>query len=253
MSSRARILQQMGALLTCSEIQGLINRLSGEATLSQALVCVRRAKAPTVRRLIEGLGLPSLGVRSQGREYLVEMLSAMVGAKEKAPVVSPVWTAPELLATGGPLNSARDDLVRGARLSVVCSTYNFHRSSSLWEALCEVSGRAGMSVKLYVDTSVADGRPSTGKLTTREIARELGNARVYRTKSFSPSLPPVCNHAKFIAIDHRLIVVTSANFSGSAETSNVELGLRVEDPALVRGIEKQMAIFEETIYERVVL
>lgn len=47
--------------------------------------------------------------------------------------------------------------------------------------------------------------------------------------------------------------MTSANFSGSSEISNAELGLRVEDPALMRSIEKQMAIFEETIYERIVL
>lgn len=83
----------------------MINRLLGVETLSQALVCVSRAKAPTMRRLIEGLGLSFLGVHSQGREYLVEMLSAVVGAKEKV-LVSSVWTAPELLATGGPLNSA---------------------------------------------------------------------------------------------------------------------------------------------------
>lgn len=98
-----------------------------------------------------------------------------------------------------------DDLVRGARLSVVCSTYNFHRSSSLWEALCEVSRRARMSVKLYVDTSVADGGPSAGKLATREIARELGGAQVYQTKSF-----PSC--LQYVIIQSLLLLTTGQSW-----------------------------------------
>ena len=43
----------------------------------------------------------------------------------------------------------------------------------------------------------------------------------------------------------------SANFSYSAEERNVELGLRLDDPALAHSVEKQMRDLEETVYEPV--
>jgi phosphatidylserine/phosphatidylglycerophosphate/cardiolipin synthase-like enzyme len=73
---------------------------------------------------------------------------------------------------------------------------------------------------------------------------------VYRTRPGADGARPR-NHAKFIAVDHASILVTSANFSASAETGNVELGLRVDDPDLVRGVERQMRAFEDHLYERV--
>ncbi|WP_051987830.1 phospholipase D-like domain-containing protein [Janibacter hoylei] len=59
----------------------------------------------------------------------------------------------------------------------------------------------------------------------------------------------VRTHAKFFAIDHRTLVITSANFSKSAEFHNVELGLRIDDPALTASIESQMQNLEQYIYE----
>jgi phospholipase D/transphosphatidylase len=61
----------------------------------------------------------------------------------------------------------------------------------------------------------------------------------------------VTSHAKFLSIDHRFLLVGSANFSFSAEERNVELGLRLDDPALAHSVEKQMRDLEETVYERV--
>jgi phosphatidylserine/phosphatidylglycerophosphate/cardiolipin synthase-like enzyme len=63
--------------------------------------------------------------------------------------------------------------------------------------------------------------------------------------------PPVRNHAKFIVVDHCLIIVTSANFSSRAEKANVELGVRVDDPELCRAVERQYARLEESVFERV--
>ena len=59
------------------------------------------------------------------------------------------------------------------------------------------------------------------------------------------------NHAKFLAIDHRFLLVTSANFSGSAENGNVELGVLADNVNLVQAVESQMRRVEESLYERV--
>ncbi len=60
------------------------------------------------------------------------------------------------------------------------------------------------------------------------------------------------NHAKFLVVDHQILVVTSANLSLSAEERNVELGLRIDDPLLARAVEDQMRALEDVrIYERV--
>ena len=62
----------------------------------------------------------------------------------------------------------------------------------------------------------------------------------------------VRNHAKFLVVDHQILVVTSANLSLSAEERNVELGLRIDDPLLARAVEDQMRALEDVgIYERV--
>ena len=43
----------------------------------------------------------------------------------------------------------------------------------------------------------------------------------------------------------------SASLSCSAEERNVELGLRLDDPALAHGVEKQLRDLEEVVYEQV--
>jgi len=59
------------------------------------------------------------------------------------------------------------------------------------------------------------------------------------------------SHAKFLSIDHRFLLVGSANFSYSAEERNVELGLRLDDSALAHSVEKQLRDLEDVVYEQV--
>lgn len=48
------------------------------------------------------------------------------------------------------------------------------------------------------------------------------------------------NHAKFLAVDHRFLLISSANFSWSAEHGNVELGVLVDNVNLTQAIEYQL-------------
>ena len=62
---------------------------------------------------------------------------------------------------------------------------------------------------------------------------------------------PVRNHSKFISIDHRFLIVTSANFSWSAENVNLELGVLIDNRNLAEAVEHQMRDVEDDVFERV--
>ncbi len=81
------------------------------------------------------------------------------------------------------------------------------------------------------------------------VASRCRRPRVHgerRPKQQSPS-----NHARFVAVDHQYLIVTSANFSKSAERHNVELGLVITDPIVTQAVEGQLAALERAVYERV--
>ena len=163
--------------------------------------------------------------------------------------VSPVWTLPGPLADYGGLTSSVKDLVTSARVSVTCSTFNFQKSSALWEALAEVAGRGTVDMRVYLDADAADGPGWASTPTSAEVAAQLTGARVFRTRKLNGK--QVRNHAKFIAVDHQFLIVTSANFSWMAEQHNVELGLRVDSRPLTEMVEKQLLDAEPSVYELV--
>ena len=257
-------LRALGAFLTGSEADGIAARLSGGATLSQALVVVPVPRRPRARELLGAAGLGP-----QTREHSVDVLRAVAGAASRIKDVTPVWTAPAGAVGGGALTADVFALVGSANTSVVCATYNLQPSSALWAALVDLRARRpGVSVRLYLDTQAADGpfhrpegrrgywepnhdRGGSSRLKTGEISRRLRGAVVMRTRAPEDDGRAVTSHAKFLSIDHRFLLVGSANFSFSAEERNVELGLRLDDPALVHSVEKQMRDLEETVYERV--
>ena len=253
--------------LTGTEAAALAAALEEGETLTQALGGVPAERRALLRALLERA---SLG--AQRREATVAVLSAIQGAHAHGSRVTPVWTLPEgvggIGAMGG-LTTAVPHLVRAASQSVTVSTFNIQRSSALWEALREVSGRAGVSVRIYMDADAADraprqgardwdshGRASHGRgphgrgPTSAQVAAEMPGAVVLRTRRGQDGRC-VRNHAKFVAVDGRILIVTSANMSASAEERNVELGLRLDDTLLTRAVEERMRALEPLLYERV--
>lgn len=238
-------IRDLAAYLTGSEAEELADRVGAGETLSQALIVISSVRRNKVRQMLTEAGL---GPKDQ--ELTVAVLRAVEGAHQHATAITPVWTTPGTRTQHGELTGSVRRLVAGARESIICSTYNFQKSSILWTALREAADHVGVRVRVYVDTDVADQEPQPWKPTTGEIASELSPAIVFRTKKDSRGVRPR-NHAKFIAIDHRFLFVTSANFSKSAEQMNIELGLRIDDPILTQGIEKQMRMLETDLYEPV--
>lgn len=179
----------------------------------------------------------------------VPILRAIQGANSRATQISPVWTLPGHLADYGGLTSSVKDLVTSARVSVTCSTFNFQKSSALWDALREVAARGTVDIRVYLDTDAADGPGWASTPTSAEVAAHLAGARVLRTRQLNGKR--VRNHAKLVAVDHQFLIVTSANFSWMAEQNNIELGLRVDSRPLTEMVEQQLQDAEASVYERV--
>lgn len=236
------VCRQLAAYLTAAEAKEVADRLVAGQPASMALAGMAQARRTRLRALCDRAGLAI-----SGTSPLVAVLRAVEGAHQGQGSVETLWTAPGNLAQQGKLTSSLHLLVEGARESVVCSTFNIQRSSALWVALAAAAMRPDVAVRLYLDTRAADKPPRLGSPTTAEVANELAGATVLRTRWRGKGY--VRNHAKFVSVDHRFLVVTSANVSKSAEQHNVELGLRIDDVVLAQAIERQMALLEPHLYE----
>lgn len=224
----------LGAELTAVEAAALAERFAGGFSFGKALQSVSGTRRDRVRTLLLEAGLT-------GDATTVAVLRAIEGANRRTTSVEPVWTLPGNRADFGRLTSSVADLVLSARTSVTCTTYNFEESSSLWDGLREVAVRPGVAVTVYVDAKAC------AKRTPQAIAAQLPGARVLASSSLDGR--HVRSHAKIVCVDHRFLVVSSANLSASGELYNVELGLRLDDPALSQLIEQQLIDVEQDLYE----
>lgn len=220
-------------LLTSTEARQIANRLADGDSLTSALNAVPPRSRAEVRGLLVALGSAGVAV-----------LRAVEDARPMITTAQPVWTMPGPLACSGPLTTSAAHLVAGARRSVTCSTFNFQRTSVLWSALADAARRPELDVRVYIDTAATTGTAPT----PAAVAAHLHPATVLRTTVFSGKL--VRNHAKFPAVDHRFLLVTSANFSWSAEYGNVELGVLHDDPNLTDAVEHEMQKAEKNLYVR---
>lgn len=235
---------RLGKLLTGTEAGDLADRLDDGETLSSALQSIVVSRRNEVRQLMTSAGLSGRDARTAA------LLRAIAGARSIRTAITPLWTMPGHIAQGGPLTSSVGHLVDGAQESVVCATYNFQRSSVLWDALQRACQRPGVTVTVYMDSAAADEGASWTP-STKEVAEHLRGAAVLRSKETSGK--PVRSHAKFLAIDHRFLLTTSANFSQSAEFHNIEFGVRIDDVRLTEAVERQMLEAQEHLYEQVSL
>jgi phosphatidylserine/phosphatidylglycerophosphate/cardiolipin synthase-like enzyme len=230
----------LGGLLTGSEAREIADHLADDDTLTASLRVVAAGRRAEVRSLLSGID----------RTAMITVLRAIEGARSAPTTVDPLWTMPGQLAQHGRLTQSVTYLVENARYSVVCSTFNFQRSSGLWQALRQAAQRPEITLKVYLDTDAADAGPGRpGSPTTDEVAAHLRPALILRTKRFDGR--QVRNHSKFLSIDHRFLLVTSANFSWRAENANLEFGVLIDNPNLAEAIEQELREAEDFIFERV--
>lgn len=226
----------LGEFLTANEAIGLAVLLDAGQHTSAALGEVSAARRDEAKALLAAAGLGHADV-----ERSVAVLRAIAGAKAVHRDLTPVWTMPGNEATVGHLTSEFHRIVSAARQSVTCATYNFEPTSQMWTVLKEAAGQAGVVVTVYVDTDKADAD---------KVKAQLERATVYRS-AVLPNGSQIVSHAKFVIVDHAVLLLTSANFSFSAENRNVEFGLLVRDPAVAESVEATMTSKHGSLYELV--
>jgi len=227
----------LGGYLTTYEAGRLAAAIEAGGTTTRAL----RELDPTRRDEAQRL-LASADLGTHRTEITVAVLRAIAGARAVRADYSAVWTMPGPAPAVGRLTSEARRLVNDARMSVVCSSFNFSKGSVMWDALAEASSRPGVSVTIYLD-----GR--TGSAS--KVAAKLPKATVYRTATKPGRRSRYVSHAKVIVIDRSLTLLTSANFSMPAEQSNIELGLLVHDASLADSIERTLRSQHGVLYEQV--
>lgn len=237
--ARPEAFRQLGALLTGTEASLVAESLEDGESLTSAVGAIDVAKRANVSRIVG-----SAGLRFEG-SLLAAVLRGVEGARSATRAVDTLWTSPGHVFGSGALTTSLVQLIENARQSVVCSTYNFQKSSGMWTALHESAGRDDVSVRIYIDAEANSGGAGP---SVADVAAWLAPGVVFQTKRFDGK--PVRNHAKFLSVDHRFVAITSANFSWSAEHRNIELGVIIDDEPLAQRIEREIQAAEPYLYER---
>jgi phosphatidylserine/phosphatidylglycerophosphate/cardiolipin synthase-like enzyme len=226
--------ETLGQFLTAGEATGLAVALSTGQHVSTALREVNPSRRGTAKELLASAGLGHDDV-----ERSVGVLRSIAGAKARSQDLTPVWTMPGNEANVGHLTGEFHRLVGAARQSVTCATYNFEPTSKMWTVLKQASEQPGVVVTIYVDGTKADAK---------KVKAQLNRATVYQS-AVLPNGKRAVSHAKFIVIDHAMLLLTSANFSYSAENLNIEFGLHIHDTALAESVEATMSGKHGSLYE----
>jgi phosphatidylserine/phosphatidylglycerophosphate/cardiolipin synthase-like enzyme len=227
--------EALGAYLTAYEASRLATLLHAGATTTQALKEIHASRRSEAKQL-----LAAAGISTEQRKGSVAVLRAIAGARSVQTAITPVWTMPGPHATIGRLTSEAQRIIDDARMSITCSSYNFTPSSAMWRSLHAATTRPGIAVTVYLDATA--GSPAA-------VAAHLPKATVLRTLTVPGATKPLVSHAKFIVVDHTLTLLTSANFSWSAENANIELGLLIHDTVLAESIESLMRRKHGLLYE----
>lgn len=226
----------LGEYLTASEAQALAVQFGLGQHLIKTLGSINPARREAAKELLAAAGLSHTGALAASA-----ILGAIAGAKSVHRDLTPVWTMPGNEAKVGHLTSEFHRLVQAARVSITCATYNFETTSRMWTVLKQASEQPGIVVTVYVDEDKADAV---------KVKAQLPRATIYRSAELT-SGKRVVSHAKFIVIDHEVLLLTSANFSFSAENRNVEFGLLIRDSALGESVEATMISKHGGLYELV--
>lgn len=224
----------LGEFLTGSEAEALATQFSVGQHSVKALAVVHAARRGQAKKLLSDAGLSH-----EDGERAAQVLKAVAGAKSLSREITPVWTMPGNEAKTGHLTGEFHKLVGEARQSIVCATYNFQDSSQMWTTLKEASEQPGVVLTVYVDGDVAE---------SSKIKRQIPKATIYQSAEL-PDGKRVVSHAKFIIVDHEMLLLTSANFSFSAENRNIEFGLLIRDSTLAQSVESAMTSKHGTLYK----
>lgn len=228
--------RELGEYLSAFEAERLARALAAGESLTSALREVSHARRAEAGRMLRAAGLGP-----QNIDTSVAVLQAIAGARSVRTTITPVWTMPGPQTAQGRLTGEVLRLIDAAQISVTCASFNFTPRSHMWLALKAAADRPGTAVTVYVDATAGNAQ---------KVANHLTRATVLTTTTLDGAARPLVSHAKFVIIDHTIVLTTSANFSHNAEHTNIELGLLVHDTALAESIEETLRSQHGVLYER---
>jgi len=137
-----------------------------------------------------------------------------------------VWTGPTSHEVAVRLSSqVLEELVRSARKRLIVVSFAAYKVAAIDEALRDAA-RRGVKIDLVLETKEdSQGRLKQDAADAFTSLRGVASFWVWPAKKRPPGDPVL--HAKAAIADTRSALVTSANFTGHALNSNMELGLLV--------------------------
>lgn len=148
-----------------------------------------------------------------------------------------VWTNPRHVpGAEGRTTKAALELINQAEGSVYAATYSAGRHSPQLVALKNALNR-GVEVTVVVDTyKMAE--------SAQQVVAYLPGARIWTLEDPHEDVYAI-QHAKLIAVDDRLSLVTSANFSTVAAETSLECGLLSTDAAIATGLRERLDLLHQ--------
>jgi phosphatidylserine/phosphatidylglycerophosphate/cardiolipin synthase-like enzyme len=214
----------------------------------QRLGLSREAEASAVAELqtLRGEGWNAQGI-ARWLGALAAERARVEGAREDLALV---WSGPETVGAEN-RDSARvlEELFAGATESLLIAGFNFQAGEHFDTLAAAMAERPALTVEVYAHVFIAPGDDLGRALGAHDAAlkRALGAMPLARVRCFRPSgalLDAARDrrfnlHAKCVVADRRRVLVTSANFTFTAQERNVELGLRLDDPHVAERVHAQ--------------
>lgn len=191
-----------------------------------------------------GFGPPQLAV-------LARALAAEKMASRGAAAPELVWTGPELAGSASRETSVvAEELFRTARHQLLVAGFAVYQGRRVFAALAERMDREpALRVLMFLHVGRPHGDSSPAEQLIDAFRRRFeseewpGKRRpevFYDPRSLEIGRGPrVALHAKCIIADDDAALITSANFTEAAQERNIEAGVLVHEPAVVRALKQQ--------------
>lgn len=198
-----------------------------------------------------------------GRDGVVAALLVALAERKREPrtTLELVWTGPEARISG-----ARDtavvvrQLFEHADRSVLVGGYAFDHGAEILRPLHEAMVTRAVTATLFVNL---EGRARTAIEADRVVAAAVDDflaenwpfgepvPELYYDPRSVEQAAHASMHAKFVVVDDRLTLITSANFTGRGQTRNVEAGVLIDDADFaVRVLEQWRGLVAAGLVER---
>lgn len=189
---------------------------------------------------------------AQVARLLASLAAERARAEQARDDITVVWSGPESVGAEN-RDSARvlEELFAGATESLLIAGFNFQGGEHFASLATAMAAHPALEAEVFAHVFIRPDEDLGRALAAHDAALRsaLGGVPRGRVRCFRPSGALLDDararrfnlHAKCVVVDRRHVLVTSANFTFTAQERNVELGLRLDDLRLAERIHAQFA------------